>query len=205
MDSIKTKYEKLCNETSDVNEHLPTLYNYAKECESVLELGAGNMISSYALIYGLLNNSQNTNKRHILLNDINECNISCIMDDVVDLNINIEHAWVNDLDLPVRKNYDLTVVDTWRVYGQIKRELQYFSTVTNKYIIILGTSIDSLRGETMRRKINLEDTAKNSCYSVGEVKKGLLPAIVEFINENNGWKFKEQFPNTCGLTVLEKE
>ena len=98
MDSIKKKYEKLCNETSDVNEHLPTLYNYAKECDSVLELGVGNMISSYALIYGLLNNSQSSNTRHILLNDINECNISSIMDEAVDLNINIEHAWVNDLD-----------------------------------------------------------------------------------------------------------
>ena len=36
---------------SDINEHLPTLHDYASKCESVLELGVRGVISSYAFIY----------------------------------------------------------------------------------------------------------------------------------------------------------
>lgn len=202
MDFIKKKYEKMCSEKSDVSVHLPTLYNYAKNCESVIELGVGDMLSSHALVYGLLNN--NTNEKKILLNDIIECDVSGLLENTRHLKISIERAWVNDLDLTISKNYDLTLMDTWRVYGQIKRELHHFSRVTNKYIIILGTSKDSIHGEVIRRKMNIEEHAEKSGYSVDEVTKGLLPAILEFLKENNDWKFKEQYPNTCGLTVLEK-
>ena len=43
---------------SDINEHLPTLYKYAQECESVIELGVRGVISSYALVYGLVSNNK---------------------------------------------------------------------------------------------------------------------------------------------------
>jgi hypothetical protein len=39
MEQLKIKYNNFCNYSSDINEHLPTLYNYARECESILELG----------------------------------------------------------------------------------------------------------------------------------------------------------------------
>jgi hypothetical protein len=39
MEILKNKYNILCNTPSDINEHLPTLYKYATECESIIELG----------------------------------------------------------------------------------------------------------------------------------------------------------------------
>jgi hypothetical protein len=39
-------YNELCNRRSDINEHLPTLYRYAKQCESVFETGVRGCISS---------------------------------------------------------------------------------------------------------------------------------------------------------------
>ena len=39
MEQVQSKYTSLCYIHSDINEHLPTLYRYATECESILELG----------------------------------------------------------------------------------------------------------------------------------------------------------------------
>jgi hypothetical protein len=58
MEFIKSKYNILCDETSDINEHLPTLFKYASECESIIELGIRGCISSWAFVFGLLNNNK---------------------------------------------------------------------------------------------------------------------------------------------------
>jgi hypothetical protein len=44
MEFIENKYIELCDKESDINEHLPTLYNYASRCESILELGIRDCI-----------------------------------------------------------------------------------------------------------------------------------------------------------------
>ena len=77
MDYIKQKYILLCSghNSSDIYEHLPTLYNYAKECDSVFETGVRGCISSWAFLYGLINN-QNNNQKRLFLNDINKCDIN---------------------------------------------------------------------------------------------------------------------------------
>jgi len=62
MDLFLNKYNCYCKSRSDINEHLPTLYQYSQECEIVIELGVRDVISSYALIYGLLNNKKQTKK-----------------------------------------------------------------------------------------------------------------------------------------------
>ena len=58
MEFIDEKYKTLCEKKSDINEHLPTLYKYASQCESVIECGVRYCVSSWALIYGLLNNNK---------------------------------------------------------------------------------------------------------------------------------------------------
>ena len=121
MEPIVNKYNILCKNSSDINEHLPTLYKYASECESIVELGVRGVISSYALVYGLLSN--NSSKKRILLNDIKPCDISELLRLTENLEINVKYEWINDLDLEITENYDLTFIDTWHVYAQLKREL----------------------------------------------------------------------------------
>jgi hypothetical protein len=62
MEKIINKYNILCKKNSDINEHLPTLYKYASECESIIELGVRGVISTYAFIYGLLSNNSSKKK-----------------------------------------------------------------------------------------------------------------------------------------------
>ena len=204
MDKIKKKYEILCKNKSDINEHLHILYKYASNCETVLELGVRGVISSYALIYGLLNNNSNNNNNKIILNDINSCNVSELLNLTEGLNIDVSYQWINDLNLELNENVDLTFIDTWHVYGQLKRELDKFSKITNKYIIMHDTTVDEIFGESIRCNFNIEQQSLQTGIPVDEIQKGLWPAITDFLNNNNNWKLKERFTNNNGLTILEK-
>jgi hypothetical protein len=57
MNILHSNYNLNCNTKSDINEHLPKLYEYATKCESIIELGVRGCISSWAFAYGLLNNN----------------------------------------------------------------------------------------------------------------------------------------------------
>ena len=105
----------------------------------------------------------------------------------------------------IKENYDMTFIDTWHVYGQLKRELEKFSKVTNKYIIMHDTTVDGINGETVRMKWNAEKQSKETGIPVEEIKKGLMPAIEEFLVNNKNWIMKERFTNNNGLTILEKK
>lgn len=202
MDLFLNKYNYNCKKRSDINEHLPTLYKYATECESAIELGVRGVISSYALIYGLLNNKKQT--KIILLNDISPCNINELLSITKHLPIEVKYEWCNDLNLNIQEKYDLTFIDTWHVYGQLKRELTKFSKITNKYIIMHDTTVDEWYGETIRRGWNAQEQSKNTGIPIDEINKGLWPAIEEFLANNKNWKIKERFTNNNGLTILEK-
>jgi hypothetical protein len=198
MEKITEKYNILCSTESDINEHLPTLYNYDCECESILELGVIGCVSSWALTKGLLDNNKPNKK--ILLNDINSCDISELLNLTNDLPVDVKFQWINDLELNIEENVDLTFIDTWHIYGQLKRELDKFSKVTNKYIIMHDTTIDGEHSECVRSRY----VPFSNDYSNYELVTGLWKAIEEFLDNNPNWKLRERFINNCGLTVLER-
>jgi len=206
MEFISNKYNELCQTPSDINEHLPTLYEYAKKCDSVLETGVRGCVSSYALVYGLLNNQKE--KKNILLNDIEECNINDLLHSCNKSNVNINYIWKNNLEIDIIENYDLVFIDTWHVYAQLKRELDKFSKNTNKYIIMHDTTIDGEFGETARYGDDKEQRIQQYIIDTGfpreEICSGLTKAIKDFLLQNNNWRIKEIFTNNNGLTILEK-
>jgi hypothetical protein len=99
---------------------------------------------------------------------------------------------------------DLTFIDTWHVYGQLKRELAKFAPLTKKYIIMHDTTLDEIYGETIRMGWNPEQQSWETGIPVEEINRGLWPAIEEFISENREWVLKERFTNNNGLTVLTR-
>lgn len=50
MSEINANFISACKESSDINEHLPTLLRIASKCESVIEFGVRYGLSSTALI-----------------------------------------------------------------------------------------------------------------------------------------------------------
>ena len=204
MNYFEQIYQQLLNTPSDINEHLPILFKYASQCESVLELGVRGVISSWALAFGLLNN--NKPNMYLFLNDLEECDIKDIYNASKLTDLCIKFKWINDLELTVDRNFDLVFIDTWHVYGQLKRELNKFGKITNKYIIMHDTTIDEWEGETVRswRTMNPQEQSLNTGIPIEEIIKGLWPAITEYLEENPDWKLKERYTNNNGLTILQK-
>ena len=202
-DFLDMRYEFVCRTPSDINEHLPTLYKYALDCDSIIELGVRGCVSSWALLRGLKDG--NKNDKYLFLNDIEKCDISDLINVSEYLNIEVEYEWINDLKLNTGdKKYDMTFIDTWHVYGQLKRELIKFGEITNKYIIMHDTTIDAEKGETIRLGLDSKKQSEESGIPVEEIECGLSKAIDEFIFTTGEWRIKEKFENNNGLTVLER-
>ncbi len=201
---IVNNFKKLCNMPLDINEHLPTLYKYAKECDSVLECGVRGCISSWAFVYGLIDNDNNKTKK-MILNDIVTCDIDEFLNSTKYIsNLKIDYKWCSDLELDIDENVDLIFIDTLHVYGQLKRELEKFSKISNKYIIMHDTTIDEIYGECMRLNWDIEGMSKITNFPYHELTKGLKFAIDEFLENNNDWVIHEVFINNNGLTVLKR-
>ena len=210
MDKIKENFHLLCAnkykyDSSDIMEHLPILYRYTKDCDSVFETGVRGCVSSWAFLYGLLNNNNQQTKKYFLLNDIDVCDISELLESAgLCDNIEVEYVWKNNLMLDLNKNYDVTFIDTWHIYGQLIRELNKFSKITNKYIIMHDTTVDEEYGESIRGCHDINHMSKVSGIPVNEITKGLGPAIYEFLQTNPEWFLKEKYTNNNGLTILAR-
>jgi len=204
VELIREEYLKRVNTPSDVNEHLPTLKEYASKCESLIELGVRNCVSSWALALGLLENG--SDKKQMYMSDINTCNTSYIESCAKGTGLSIKTMWENNLTLDFNNRVDLTFIDTWHVYGQLKRELAKFAPLTNKYIVMHDTTVDEWTGETMRNihKYDVDAQSIQSGIPKDEILKGLWPAIEEFLENNREWVLHKRWVNNNGLTILKR-
>ena len=73
---------------------MPTLYQYATECESILELGVRGVVSSWAFVHGLNNNNKSI--KRIIVNDVVECNIDKLLVASKNTKVDIKSIWKND-------------------------------------------------------------------------------------------------------------
>lgn len=205
MEDIRKEFQHLVETPCDINEHLETLRRYASECESVLEMGVRKCVSSWAFALGLLENGSSV--KRLILNDIDICPSEYIEACAKRAGLELRPLWVNNLTLELDNDVDLTFIDTWHVYGQLKRELERFAPKTKKYIIMHDTTIDAIRGETLRNihKYDPEEQSRQSGIPVEEICKGLWPAIEEFLEKSTEWKLHARYDNNNGLTILKRD
>jgi hypothetical protein len=213
MDILIKKFRNMCNTASDINEHLPVLFRYAKQCNSALELGVRGCVSSWAISAGLLENKNGIRKK-IFMNDSRECQIGELIDVLEPLNIDIKYEWKNDLEIEfdADEKYDMVFIDTWHVYGQIKRELEKFSSIATKFIIMHDTTIDEVDGETLREYgynyqqafIRATELATETGIPRDEILKGMWYGIEEFLANHPEWYIKQRFFNNNGLMILAR-
>ena len=67
------------------------------------------------------------------------------------------------------------------------------------------TTVDEIHGETVRLGWDAVKQSKESGFSVEEIRKGLWPAVLEFLHNNQEWYLKERFINNNGLTILARK
>ena len=109
----------------------------------------------------------------------------------------------SDLDCPL-VNTDLLFIDTWHIYGHLKRELARWNESVNKFIILHDTTVDEWIGETVRVGWDALKQSRESGIPVEEIRKGLWPAVEEFLATNPEWKIELRLTNNNGLTVLSR-
>jgi len=193
-------YQSRCKSQSDINEHLPVLYSYTKKCSSVVECGVRSIVSSYAFGLGL---KDTPNNRFTMIDPGASHDMPAFLRLCQAEGVHAQFLHQSDLVCPLVQT-DLLFIDTWHVYGQLKRELARWHGSVNKYIIMHDTTVDEWHGETIRCRLNAEQQSKQFGIPVDEINKGLWPAVSEFLAQHPEWKLEKRYTNNNGLTILAR-
>src|SRR5262245_12793093 len=202
MNPIAATYKLKCSQLSDISQHLPTLYRYARQCESIAEFGVRGIVSTWAFLRGLLESKGQ--KREIVCVDI---------EDVPEMENVRKIAAEHGIALTFMRHdsatcsipmVDLLFIDTWHIYGHLKRELRNHHDRVRKFIVMHDTEADGLVGESVRNKWDIKEQARKSGYSEEEISGGLQRAIWEFLAEHPEWKLLRRYLHSNGLIVLAR-
>lgn len=198
--TLQQRYVEKATTPSDINEHIPTLLKYGSECNHITECGVRSVVSSYAFALALKHKKPNRLIQvdldwHINLDTFKrECDME---------GVDVVFYKQSDLECPIEQT-DLLFIDTWHIYGHLKRELERWNGYVSKYIILHDTTSDEWDGESIRMGLHIDEQVKWSGYPREEITKGLWPAVEEFLESHPEWRIKERFTNNNGLTILER-
>lgn len=145
---IDKLYHEACTTPSDISEHLPTLYQYAKKCRHVTEMGVRFGSSTRAFLYAA--------PERLVSYDLN-------IDPIVDswfeylksTGRNYSYIKANTLGIKIEKT-DFLFIDTLHNYEQLKTELNLHASSVMRYIAFHDTSSfgeigESYTGESNKR------------------------------------------------------
>ena len=173
---IENEFLKAKNTISDIHEHIDTLYNLAKECSHITEMGIRNVVSTWAFIFRdpekLVGIDLHTNGSVLLTKEIYP---------------KWEFIQADTTKIEIEKT-DLLFIDTLHTYSQLKKELNLHAVNVNKYIALHDTTTYGHIDES----------------TSGGDKEGLVPAITEFLESNKDWSILKEYTNNNGLTILER-
>ena len=182
MNIIERYNQELNIIESDINEHLPVLREYAEKCDTITEMGVRFVVSTYA--FAIANPKKIVSIDIIHPNDYTErygvsssYRLKEIEDHCTDNNIIFQFIKGDTKSIEIEET-DLLFIDTLHTYEQLKAELNLHSNKVKKYII-------------------LHDTF--SCANE------FIPALNEFLKDNNNWSIHKVYENNNGLTILEKK
>jgi GR25 family glycosyltransferase involved in LPS biosynthesis len=190
-DIFEIEYLNACNTPSDINENLHILYDIAKECGHVTEMGVRTGCSTRAFLNtDVILRSYDLEKDEIVSN---------LFEYAKKIGKDVEYFEVNVLDIEIEET-DLLFIDTWHQYEQLDQELNKHSNKVRKYIAFHDTHTYALNGEKCSNT-----SSGNILTDFKENPYGILPCIIEFTIKNPEWKFKVYKTNNNGMTILEKK
>jgi hypothetical protein len=201
MSVIESNYRAKCNQASDINEHLPTLFDYGSRVSHITECGVRSVVSSYAFANALRGKTPNKLVQVDLDTNANVVQFGreCAVE-----GINVIFHQMSDLVCPIEET-DLLFIDTWHIYGHLKRELARWHSSVRKYIIMHDTTVDEWQGETIRCRWDAAKQSRESGIPVEEINRGLWPAIQEFLDAHpTEWVLEKRYTNNNGLTILRR-
>lgn len=197
---LSKKFADVCQTPSDIYQHLPTLRRYATECTHITECGVRDVVSSYAFADGL---KEKPNATLVQVDPYLSPAISVFRNECSEEGLQTIFHQQSDLECPLAET-DLLFIDTWHIYGHLKRELARWHPYVRKYIVLHDTTVDEWHGESVRMGWDAVKQSRESGIPVDEIRKGLWPAVVEFLKEHPEWVLFERYTNNNGLTALTR-
>lgn len=176
MEAILNIYDRKCAQSSDINEHLPVLKEYAEKCEHITEMGVRWVTSSWAFLA--------SNPTKMISYDLGKHNnINELESRAKDAGIDFTFIIGNTREIEIEET-DLLFLDTEHSYDQVKAELEAHASKARKYVIFHDTVTFGTRGM--------------------DGKGGILPAIEEWTQSNPEWVLDQHFDNNNGLTIYKR-
>jgi len=174
---LKEEYQIACSTSSDINQHLPTLYEISKECNHITEMGVRSGASTRAFLYA--------DPEKYIAYDLNlDIKVNKLFDYCKSIGKDYYYLKENVLEIEIEQT-DFLFIDTYHCYEQLKQELNLHTEKVNKYI-------------------GFHDTY--SFGKVGEDGgKGLRFAIEEFLDKNINWKVVHDVDYNNGLMIIERK
>jgi hypothetical protein len=193
MEIIIEQFQLRASRPSDINQHLETLKTYASECGHITEMGVRTVVSTWAFLA--------SKPKRLISIDIVQCPVqdaaTAAKNNGIDFEFIVADTSNPQLDI---EPTDLLFIDTWHVYDQLKKEFQLHANKVKKYIILHDTTTFGEIGESGSDLIINPATGQMEMMR----KRGLWPAVEEFLAENTNWSLKERFTHNNGLTILQK-
>ena len=196
-------YSDACNNVTDINEHIPVHRQLALECSSVVEIGVRSMISTFGLLKGL-SESGNENLKYTGIDlDMPPSETFNKSKQVCKQN-NIEFNFIarDDMTIPVEEvgECDMLFIDSLHTYAHLSYEVETFSVLAKKYITFHDSSPP---WESVDDHFYHGDRSEYPEW-IDREKRGVWPAIEDFLVRHPEWVLKERKTNNHGFTILEK-
>ena len=186
--------------TSDICEHIPTLHDLSTQCTSVVEIGIRDMNSTWGILSGLSDNGSRE-KIYLGIDLVSppEETLSKVRRLAQGCGITFLLCLQNDMTIKMEP-VDMIFIDSLHTYCHLTYELETFSPKVAKFIAMHDTS--EPWGDA-------EDDTYHGDYSeypawIDRTKKGLWPAVEDFLTRHPEWKLKSRVFNRHGFTVLER-
>lgn len=174
----------------DINEHLPTLREYASKVNHVTEMGVRWGASTIAI------GSAKPNK--MISFDITE---TVEMNKVIELlkesEIDFEFIIADTLNLEIEET-EMLFIDTLHTYNQLIKELMLHESKVSKYIILHDTVTFGRKDE------QIYEHASPLVKTMESAKNGLMTAVEDFLKTNTDWVIEKHYENNNGLTILSR-
>jgi len=192
---FETEYINAYTQPSDMFEHVKYLKSLCddQDVNHVTEMGTRTGISTRAWL-----NSDVALRACDLKFD---SRIKQLMDIAIEEGKDVSYHEGNCLHVEIEET-DLLFLDTWHVYDQVIAELNLHASKVKKYIVFHDTITFGFVDEKNKVHVGIhevDDELKDGTKNVG-----IFNAIVKFMIDNPGWKFKEHRTVNNGLTVIER-
>jgi hypothetical protein len=177
---------------SDINHLLPAIIFYAMKCKTIVEMGVRTCVSTYALLA--------TKPELLICIDIHKHeNVDKML--LIALQNNITAIFREEDTLKtIIPEVDMLFIDTLHIYSQLKQELEIHHSKVKKYILLHDTETYGHKDEPT----SWQTPAIMENYKV-EDKKGLMPAVSEFLENHKEWVIAAHLTYSNGLTIIQRQ